>query len=106
MTKSCRRAILLQYFGEDIEEDATCQSLGGAFCDNCQSRATSVTSSGEDDFKIIADATIDLPKHGVAKVRNGITIITNVLYIKNSNFLLIDKYVDSWLTKQIATPPQ
>lgn len=67
MTKSCRRAILLQYFGE-ITEDATCQSLGGALCDNCEGVALWVPSPGEDDFKTIADATMDLPNHGVAKV--------------------------------------
>lgn len=46
MTKSCRRAILLQYFGE-ITEDATCQSLGGALCDNCEGVALWVPSPGE-----------------------------------------------------------
>ena len=68
ITMSCRRAILLQYFGENISADATCHSLGGALCDNCQALPSRICSQGESDFKIIANATSDIPNHGIAKV--------------------------------------
>ncbi len=71
MTKSCRRSILLRYFGEGIQEDATCGSLGGALCDNCQEVALCVSSPGEEDFKTIADAIAEIPNHGIAKVRRS-----------------------------------
>ena len=71
MTKSCRRAILLQYFGKLIEEDSTCQSLEGALCDNCQEVAVCVPTPGEDDFRTISDAINELPNHGIAKVRGS-----------------------------------
>ncbi len=71
MTTSCRRAVLLRYFREDVDDDAICQSLGGAMCDNCQKLAVHIPSPAEGDFQIIASATSDLPNHGITKVSNG-----------------------------------
>ena len=66
LTKSCRRASILRYFGEEVDDGATCESLGGAPCDNCQSEQT--TCDGNPEFNIIADAINELLNHGITKV--------------------------------------
>lgn len=69
LTKSCRRKLVLDYFGEAVSDATSCISMGDALCDNCAlSQVKTCEVSKADHFKIIADAITDLPEHGVHKV--------------------------------------
>ena len=79
----------LQYFGEEIPADACCTTLGGTLCDNCKEleRDNIQLVSRTQEFSIIADAIIDLPNHGIHKVRQFIIIIVYTVRYSHIDFL-------------------
>ena len=99
MTKSCRRKVILQYFGEDVTDDTCCTSLGGALCDNCEKLQGDNIQliSRTQEFSIVADAISDLPNHGIQKVR------LHIIYVDcGIQSFLIDLSVDLWYWQQKA----
>ena len=66
----------MQYFGEEVTEDTTCQTLGSALCDNCSFHLSQPTQiSKANDFHVVVDAIRDLPEHGIQKVHCNYTSV-------------------------------
>lgn len=68
LTKSCRRRVVLDYFGEDVDKDTNCVTMAVAPCDNCSADSSLEQANKTAHFKVIADAISDVPNHGIKKV--------------------------------------